>query len=171
MSERSKKIFLYICIIVPFLGYCVFYYSNMIKNAPFRFADFQSIEFAYGSPGNMENTYNSATSDYQYLNKRDSLIKKTLRLNKDDLLYLHRKAMEFGFWNFPDTMVVTQQTDSADRNTQFFLKFTYKEKSKEMTFDSGFVGDPKLYDAAKSMVGEVQRVLNDAEDRTASKSE
>ncbi|SEK51968.1 hypothetical protein SAMN05661044_00437 [Olivibacter domesticus] len=165
MNERSKKIFLYVCIVVPFLGYCIFYYSNMIKNAPFRFADFESIEFNYGATANMNNKFDSKTSKYQYVNKRDSLIQTSLKLRKDDLLYLHRKATEYGFWNFPDEMISTGVVDTAKNNVRFFLKFNYKEKSKQMLFDTDFKGDPKLYDAAKTMVAEVQRVLNDAEDR------
>ncbi|WP_206105986.1 hypothetical protein [Olivibacter sp. XZL3] len=166
MSERSKKIFLYICIIVPFLGYCIFYYSNMIKNAPFRFSDFESIEFSYGSPDNMLNSYNSKTQAYQFVNRRDSIIKSTLKLRKDDLLYLHRKATEYGFWNFPEDMTGKVATaDTAKQVVRFFLKLNYKEKSKQVLFDSNYQGDPKLIDAAKTMVGEVQRVLDDAEDR------
>jgi len=165
MSERSRKIFLYICIIVPFVGYCIFYYSNMIKNAPFRFADFESIEFSYGEPNHMLNTFNSETAVYQYVNRRDSVIKTTLKLRKDDLLYLHRKATEYGFWNFPDDMTLATNNDSTKQVVRFFLKFNYKEKSKQMLFDSNYPGDPKLYDAAKTMVSEVQRILNDAEDR------
>lgn len=163
MSERSKKIFLYICIIVPFLGYCIFYYSNMIKNAPFRFSDFESIEFNYGPPENMLNKFNSASGHYQYLNKRDSLITISLKLRKDDLLYLHRKATEYGVWNFPEDM--TSENENAANKTRFFLKLNYKEKSKEVLFDSDFKGDPKLFEAAKTMIGEVERILNDAEDR------
>lgn len=165
MNERSKKIFLYICIIVPFLGYCIFYYSNMIKNAPFRFSDFESIEFRYGDPTNMLNQFDSKTTAYQYLNQRDSLIKSSLKLRKDDLLYLHRKATEYGFWNFPEDMTVVNNADTTQKVTRFFLKFNYKEKSKEMLFDSNYQGDPKLYDAAKTMIDEVRRVLSDAEDR------
>lgn len=162
MSERSKKIFLYICIIVPFIGYCVYYYSGMIKNAPFRFSDFESIEFNYGEGEQLYNRFNSSTNEYQYVNQQDSLIKTSLRLRKDDLLYLHRKATEYGFWNFPEDL-----TYNADNKigTRFYLKFTYKEKSKEMLFDSNFDGEEKLYNAAKTMIEEVRRVLNDAEDR------
>ncbi|WP_255501641.1 hypothetical protein [Olivibacter sp. SDN3] len=136
----------------------------MIKNAPFRFSDFESIEFNYGSPENMVNKFNSASEHYQYINKKDSVITASLKLRKDDLLYLHRKATEYGFWNFPEDM--TMPENSADPNKmRFSLKFNYKEKSKEVVFDSDFKGDPKLFDAAKTMIGEVERILNDAEDR------
>ncbi len=162
MSERAKRIFLYICIIVPFLGYCIYYYSGMIKNAPFRFSDFESMEFRYGEGDELVNEFNSANNRYAYLNTKDSLVTSTLKLRKDDLLYLHRKATEYGFWNFPDDLTHNSQ---GKQGVRFFLKFTYKEKSKEMLFDTNFDGDEKLRDAAKTMVDEVRRVLNDAEDR------
>lgn len=113
----------------------------------------------------MLNKFNSKTQEYQYLNRRDSLVKTSLKLRKDDLLYLHRKATEYGFWNFPDDMTTKADPDSVAKVVRFSLKFNYKEKSKQMLFDSNFDGDPKLVDAAKTMVSEVQRILNDAEDR------
>jgi len=137
----------------------------MIKNAPFRFSDFESVEFSYGEPDNMLNHFDSKTAAYQYVNKRDSLIKSSLKLRKDDLLYLHRKATEYGFWNFPEDMTAEHDMDTTKNVTRFFIKFNYKEKSKEVLFDSDYKGEPKLYDAAKTMIGEVQRVLSDAEDR------
>ncbi|HEY1009468.1 MAG TPA: hypothetical protein VGE58_05130, partial [Daejeonella sp.] len=73
----------------------------MVKNAPYRFSDFDSITFRYGLGDSLINTYSSKTGDYQYINSRDSLVKETVKLRKDDLLYLHRKAAELGFWNFP----------------------------------------------------------------------
>jgi hypothetical protein len=48
----------------------------MIKNAPYRFKDFQSISFQFGEKDSLVNQYDSKTGDYQYLNKRDSLIKE-----------------------------------------------------------------------------------------------
>ncbi|WP_028298378.1 hypothetical protein [Olivibacter sitiensis] len=165
MSERTKKIFLALCIVVPFLLYCVYYYSNMVSNAPFRFADFQSVEFNYGHAEDLENKFNSLTQDYQYLNRRDSLVHDKLRLRKDDLLYIHRKAMEFGFWNFPEDLTYVAEGVDKSKSVRFSLKLNYKEKSKQVLFDSQFGGDPRLKEAALSMMKEMERVLSDAEDR------
>lgn len=165
MTERSKKIFIALCIVVPFFFYGVYYYSNMIKNAPFRFVDFQSVEFNYGHAEYMENRFDSATEEYQYLDRRDSIVRTKLRLRKDDLLYIHRKAMEYGFWNFPEDMTRTSPDADTSQSTRFFLRINYKEKSKQVDFDSQFYGDPRLKDAATAMIKEMQRILSDAEDR------
>ncbi len=165
MSERAKRIFLAICIVVPFLLYCFYYYSIMIKNAPYRFADFQSVVLKYGEGTNLVNQFDSSTGYYQYLNARDSLVTDTIRLRKDDLLYLHRKAAELGFWNLPDDMTTPTDTDETPV-PRFFLQFNYKEKSKQVILDADFnTGNPKMRETAKSVIDEVRRVLSDAHDR------
>ncbi|WP_422801818.1 hypothetical protein [Sphingobacterium sp. Mn56C] len=166
MSEKSKKIFLAICIIVPFVVYCWVYYASMIKNAPFRFADFESIEITYGTPGEMLNSYNSKTQIYTYLTKDDKLVTDTLKLRNDDLLYLHRKAQELGFWNVDNDMTTVRKDSTEGRNVaRYILKFTYKEKSKEVTLDADYDGTQKMKDAAKSTIDAVLTMLAEAKAR------
>jgi len=164
MSERAKKIFLAICIVVPFLLYCIFYYSQMFKNAPFRFTDFESIVLKYGEGDALINQFDSATGRYQYLNMQDSLVTDTVRLRKDDLQYLHGKAAQLGFWNLPDDMTSGGAATGNDV-PRFYLQYNYKEKSKEVTLDVDFDGNAKMRDVAKTMMDEVMRVINDARDR------
>lgn len=166
MSDKSKKIFLALSIVVPFLIYCVYYYSNMIKNAPFRFTDFESVDIRYGFPDSMLNHFNSKTADYEYLTKDGQLIKDTLRLRNDDLLYLHRKAQELGFWNVQDDMT-TSAADKKDlaRVPRYTLTFKYKEKTKSVTMDADYAGNPKMFEAARTTVDEVMRMLASAKTR------
>src|SRR5690606_19928206 len=161
MSDRSKKIFLAICIIFPFLLYCFYYYSQMFKNAPFRFADFESIVLKYGDGDNLINQFNSKTGVYQFVNVRDSVIVDTVRLRKDDLQYLHGKATQLGFWNLPDDMT-SGAPDMTEPVARFYLQFNYKEKSKEVTLDADFDGNTKMRDVARTMVDEAMRIVNDA---------
>jgi len=164
MSKRGKKIFLAICIITPFILYCVYYYSIMIKNAPYRFSDFESITFNYGLGDSLINRFDSKTGNYQFIDTRDSLVKTTVRLRKDDLLYLHRKAAELGFWNFPDE-ISDDNPDSNIRSPRYYLEFRYKEKSKHVLYDVRNNAPPKLNDAAKSLITEVSNMINDTKDR------
>src|SRR5690606_29206368 len=144
MSDRGKRIFLGICIIVPFILYCYTYYSSMLRNAPFRFADFEAIELRYGVTPELENRYSTRTGVFQYVNTRDSLALDSIRMRKDDLLYLHRKAAEMGFWNLPEEMHgqgfdkqqslaapdSTEGEDDVRKVVRYELVFRYKEKSK-----------------------------------------
>ncbi len=160
MSEKTKRIFLGLCIIVPFLIYCVYYYSAMIKNAPFRFSDFESLEVSYGFPDSMLNHYDSKTKAYSYLTKEGELIHDTLKMRDDDLLYLHRKAQELGFWNVADDMTVPDADRQAGKRVpRYKLTFTYKEKSKTVIMDPDYTGNPKMLEAARTTVDEVLRMM------------
>jgi len=161
MSDRTKKIFLAVCIVFPFLLYCFYYYSQMFKNAPFRFADFESIVLKYGEGDELINQFDSKTGLYRFLNTQDSMVVDTVKLRKDDVQYLHGKATQLGIWNLPDDMT-SGEPDSTKPVARFYLQFNYKEKSKEVTLDADFNGNTKMRDVAKTMVDEAMRVVNDA---------
>ncbi|HYK76208.1 MAG TPA: hypothetical protein VEV16_04465 [Daejeonella sp.] len=165
MSNRSKKIFLAISIIAPFLMYCFYYYSIMVKNAPYKFAEFESITFKYGIGDSLVNQYNSKTGDYQYLNNADSLIKTKVKLSKDDLLYLHRKAAEQGFWNFPENMSGKANPGHDANAPRYYIEYDYQHKSKHVLFDADYNGNPKLGEAARNLIKEINSMVEDAHSR------
>ncbi|MFC0518312.1 hypothetical protein ACFFGT_29125 [Mucilaginibacter angelicae] len=165
MSPRLKKVFLIMTVVVPFILYCVYYYGMMIKNAPYRFVDFESISFQYGHKDSLVNKYDSSTGTFQYLDKRDSLVKEHLRLTKDDLLYLHRKAADLGFWDFPSNEIGDTTAAAANKAVRYVIEFKYKEKTKRVIFDSDYFGNPTLIDANKRLIGEIQKKLTDVENR------
>ncbi|WP_423148304.1 hypothetical protein [Rubrolithibacter danxiaensis] len=165
MSDRGKKIFLALSVFVPFLIYCVYYYSIMIKNAPYKFSEFESITFKYGLGDSLINQYDSKTGNYQYLNEKDSLIKTKVKLSKDDLLYLHRKAVDLGFWDFPEQILPSKYAGSSPNSPHYYLEFNYERKSKHMLFDVNYDKNQKLKDAARMLIEEVSRTINDAQDR------
>ncbi|MBC7913189.1 MAG: hypothetical protein H7Y07_03610, partial [Pyrinomonadaceae bacterium] len=82
----------------------------MVKNAPYKFSEFESLTFKYGLGDSLVNQYNSKTGMYQYVNHKDSIIRKTVKLTKDDLLILHRRAAQLGYWNFPSSIVNEEKT-------------------------------------------------------------
>lgn len=166
MTTKSKRIFLAICIIVPFIIYCWVYYSSMVKNAAFRFSDFESIELTYGTPGEMVNTFSTKTNEYQYLTKDDRILKDTVKFRKDDLLYLHRKAMELGFWNVDDDMTTVRKDSIEGKEVpRYILKYTYKEKSKEVVLDADYAGIDKMKGAAKSTIDAVITMIAEVQAR------
>jgi len=167
MNKTAKTIFLGLCVIGSFLIYCAYYYSNMLKNAPFRFSDFEYIDIRYGDPDSMLNSYNSATREYRFLNKQDQVVEKTLHLTDDDLLYIHRKAMEMGFWNVDDDMTTSRQDSTAGKRApRFVLELKYREKGKRVTIDTDFPGNPKMRDAAMTTVETAIQTINRADARS-----
>jgi hypothetical protein len=165
MSNRGKKIFLALSIALPFLFYCFYYYGIMLKNAPYKFAEFDSITFNYGMGDSLINKYSSKTGDYEYVNSRDSLIKSHLKLNADDFLILHRKAAELGLWDFPSYIGNDTTVTKPGKSPRYYIQFKYKRRTKTVLFDDAFDGDPKLKDAAEQMVKALQGRLEEAETR------
>lgn len=159
---RSKKIFLVLSIVVPFLLYCFYYYGMMIKNAPYKFSEFESMQFQYGYGDSLLNKYDSRTGDYQFVNTRDSVVKMNLKLTNDDLLYLHRKAADLGFWDFPANEL---STGRKVRSPRYMMQFNYKRKSKKVFFDEAYDGNEKLIDANQRLIKEIQTILDAAETR------
>ncbi|WP_432707960.1 hypothetical protein [Pedobacter sp.] len=165
MSSRGKKIFLALSIIVPFLIYCVIYYMPMIKNAPFKSTEFVSLQYKWGVGKVLENSYDSATGDYQYLNAKDSLVKTNVKLRKNDIIFLHNKANELGLWNFPDVIANRGEDITSDKVLRYELQFNYKRKSKKVIIMSDYREIPKLMSAATQMRTFVADAINDAEER------
>ncbi|GAA4091083.1 hypothetical protein [Mucilaginibacter panaciglaebae] len=162
MVSRSKKIFLALSVILPFLFYCLYYYGHMLKNAPYKFTEFESMSIQYGDRDSLLNRFDSKTGNYQYLNSRDSLIKKRLHLPKDDLLYLHRKAADLGFWDFPENET-GDSVKTGQQPVRYIIEFKYQRKSKRVIYDSNFEGDPRLIDANQRLIKEIMQVLNQEE--------
>jgi len=166
MTDKSKKIFLLGTIIGSFVIYSVIYYVGVFRRAPYKFSEFKSIVFKYGTGDSLINSYNSQTGEYDYVNKKDSLVKTHLDLTTGDLLYLHRKAAELGFWDFPDKELNTDTTQfHKEKPTHYYIEFNYKRKSKKVLFDESFNGDIRLRDANAQLIKEITHVLADAEDR------
>lgn len=161
MSDRNKKIFLITCIAVPFLLYCVYYYSIMIKNAPFKFSEFENITLKAEVGNHLDKSFDSKSGDYQYLNTRDSLIKMNVKMTKDDLLYLHRKAVDLGFWNWPEEMI----GDTSGRAPRYTIAYHYQRKSKTVTVDAAYEADPKLKGASLELIKTINTAIADAADR------
>jgi len=142
----------------------------VFKNAPYKFTEFKSIVFKYGVRDSLLNSYNSETGEYQYLNRHDSLVKMHLFLKKSELLYLHRKASDLGFWNFPSNETTPDSSNKQGmKPPRYIIQFNYQRKSKTVTYDANFVGPDKLTEANGMMIKEIETVLNEAEQRQKSK--
>ncbi len=161
MSDSFKKIFLGASIAVPFLIYCIYYYGVMIKNAPYKFTELEYIELKGTVGGETTKYYNSKKMLYQYVNIQDKLVNVKVKLNKDDLLYLHRQAVDANFWNLPADIT----GDETGKEAKYYLLFKYKRKAKAITVDNKFMGNPKTKEFAERIIKVVDKTVQDAESR------
>lgn len=163
MTSRGKKIFLALTVIVPFLIYSIVYYAPIIRNAPFQEKDFVSLEYKWGAGDQLENSYNSSTGEFKYLNKNDSLINRNIKLTTKDIKYLDSIADVQGFWNLPD-VVANSENDLKDATKlRYFIKFNYKKKSKEVTYFPNFTGAERMKGAVSKVQKEIELTLIDKE--------
>jgi len=170
MTSRGKKIFLALSIIVPFLIYCVVYYTPMIQNAPFKSSEFVSLQYKWGVGKDLENSYDSATGAYQYLDNRDSLVKTNVKLRKNDIIYLHNKANELGLWNFPEVIANRGSDLTSPKVLRYEIQFNYQRKSKKVIILTDYNEIPKLRDVSAQMRTLVAQTITDAEERYGKKN-
>lgn len=139
----------------------------MVKNAPYKFSEFDHITFQYGTGDSLLNIYTSKNGNYQYLNKKDSVIKEHVPLDHNDLLYLHRKAADLGFWDFPSNETINGDTAKAagPKVLRYVIEFGYKRKTKRVVFDASFDGNEKLKDANIRLIKEIQHRIDDMQDK------
>ena len=169
MTSKGKKIFLALTIVVPFMIYCVVYYTPMLRNAPFKSKEFVSLQFKWGVGPVLENSYDSATGEYQYVDTRDSLVKVNFKLRKNDIMYLHSKANELGLWNFPEVIANTGADLKSPKVLRYELQFNYQKKSKKVIYMTDYTEIPKLRDVAGQMVKLISQSINEAEERYTNK--
>ncbi|WP_343535217.1 hypothetical protein [Pedobacter sp.] len=163
MSSRAKKIFLILSVVVPFVIYSVIYYAPMIKNAPFQEKYFVSLEYKWGMGKQLENSYNSVTGEFKYLNKNDSLVKSNFKLNQRDIKYLDSIADVQGFWNLPSVIANSEADVNNPKQLRYFIKFNYQKKSKEVTYLPSFSGSERMKSAIGKMQKEIELTLIDKE--------
>lgn len=165
MSSRGKKLFIFFTVVVPFLIYSIVYYAPIIRNAPFKAKEFVSLKYRWGVGAHLDNSYDSSTGVYQYLNDADSLIVKQIKLTPADTKLLDSVADRQGFWNLPIEIANSEEDIKASKAVRYYMEFNYKKKSKIVTYVSDFKGTPKMKDAAAQMQKVIEQTLIDAESR------
>ncbi|MCY1533141.1 hypothetical protein D9M68_684540 [compost metagenome] len=165
MSNRAKKLFIFFTVVVPFLIYSIVYYAPIIRNAPFKAKEFVSLKYRWGVGTHLDNSYDSSTGVYQYLDQDDSLIVKHIKLTAADTKLLDSVADRQGFWNLPPQIANKEEDIKASKSVRYYMEFNYKKKSKIVTYVSDFKGTPKMKDAAAQMQKVIEQTLIDAESR------
>jgi hypothetical protein len=142
------------------------YYRQIFRPSPYDFSEFKSIVFKYGEGDSLVNQYNSETGEYQYLDRSNQLVKTQMYLTRNDLLYLHRKAAELGFWDFPSKELNTDTTNTNGvRPFEYLVEFNYRHSTKTVLFDANYDGPQQLVDANRLLIKEIESAINEADDR------
>jgi hypothetical protein len=138
------------------------YYVIGLKKAPYPVSSMQHFTFKWGTAEELENTYASSNGEYHYLDNRDSLIKKQVKLRSNDMIFIHNKANELGLWKLPD---VIGKPSVPAKSPTYELAFYYRERQKKITVYSGYEENPQLLDSAMQLIKIVQQTIDQAEGR------
>ncbi|MCY1530598.1 hypothetical protein D9M68_657910 [compost metagenome] len=140
----------------------VAYYLVSLKKSPYPVSDFKSFTYRWGFQDSLINSYSSANGNYQYVTNKDSLVKSEVKLRGNDIIFIHNKISELGFWNLPDT-IGSSHADSKAAVYQF--EFNYRERTKRLLIFSDFDQQPGLLDSAMQIKSLIQHTIDQAEAR------
>ena len=162
MRQLKKNLSLIATLALILITAVVGYYVIGLKQAPYAVANFESFSFKWGTEGKLENSYSSANGDYSYLDNRDSVIKTNVKLRANEIIFIHNKINELGFWKLQEKIGTQKPISKAPF---YELQFNYKEKSKKIIVYSDFDENPQMQDSAMQIMTMVQRAIDEAEGR------
>lgn len=162
VSQLKKNFSLIATLVVILITAVVGYYMIGLKRAPYAVANFQSFTYKWGVGDVLENSYSSINGDYRYLNNRDSLIRTQVKLRVNDIIFIHNRISELGFWSLPNLIGKPSLNSKA---LVYELQFNYKEKSKKVRIYSDFDENLQLLDSAMQIRNMLQRTIDEAEAR------
>jgi len=113
----------------------------------------------------LENSYNSVTGEYKYLNSSDSLIIKNVKLSEKDKKFLDSNADEQGFWNLPSIVANSEAEVKSSKALRYYMEFNYQKKTKIVNYYSDFDGNPRMKSAAAQMQKIIEQTIIDAEEK------
>ena len=141
------------------------YYLINLKQGLYPASSFISLQYKWGEGDTLINSYNSATGSYQYLDHRDSLITKKVKLNANNIIFLHSRANEAGLWQLPEVIGKTNEA-KADTALRYEFVFNYEQNTKKIVFYPSQVDNVALADSASKLLAAIEQTIKDAEERT-----
>lgn len=136
------------------------YFLMKFKQGPYPASSFVSVQYRWGDGDTLRNSYNSITGDYQFLDSRDSLIKEKVRLNANNMLFLHSRAVEAGLWELP--AVIGKVDTNSHSALRYELVFNYEQKTKKIVVYPAQVDSLALAKSASALRDAVMQTIKDA---------
>lgn len=161
---KSKNISLILTIAVIFIAGAGGYFLIKLKQGPYPAASFVSLQYKWGEGDSLVNSYDSATGNYQYLDSRDSLITKKIKLNANNIIFLHSRANEAGLWELPN-VIASKKAIENEKNLHYEFIFKYEQKTKKIIFYPYQMDDEGLLSSVSKLIESIEQTLKDAEAR------
>lgn len=165
MNFLKKNISLIATIAVILIAGLGGYYLVNLKQGPYPASSFISMTYKWGLGDTLTNSYNSATGDYQYLDNRDQLVKKQVKLHTNNIIFIHSKANELDVWNMPDIIANKNEDLSSKKVLRYEIVLNYERKTKKIIFMTNYNEDVALADRADQLQKMIKQTIDEMEDR------
>lgn len=167
MSPKLK--FTLKIISVLFIAIVGGYYIMKLRSGGKRAVSFVSLTYKWGVGDSLQNSYDSKSGNYQFLDQKDQLIKENFLLRTNNVIYLHSKINEQDLLNVPDT-IANVNADLKDSTVlRYEFKFVYDDMTKHIIYMTNYDKDPLVKAKASAMQKYVQQMILEAEERFARK--
>lgn len=145
------------------------YYIMKVRSGGKRAAAFVSLTYKWGVGDTLQNSYNSKTGEYQFLDQRDQLIKENFKLRTNNVIFMHSKINEQDLLNIPDTVANVGFDLKDTKVLRYEFSFVYDDTTKNIVYFTNYDKDPIIADKASALQKVVQQIITEAEDRFVSK--
>lgn len=166
MLSRIKKNISFIATVVVIIIISIAGYFVINKQkGPFSASELVSIEYKWGLGDSLVNVYNSATGNYQYLDNKDSLITKKLKLRANNIIFIHSKANELDLWTLPNVIANKNANLKTDQTLRYEIIFNYETKVKKIVFLTNYDEDMGVLDRVSQLQKTIKSTIDEVEDR------
>lgn len=145
------------------------YYIMKLRSGGKRAVSFVSLTYKWGVGDTLQNSYNSKTGEYQFVDQQDKLIKENFKLRTNNVIFLHSKINEQDLLNVPDTIANPSANLKDSKVLRYEFKFVYDDTVKNIIYLTNYDKDPLILNKANSLQKIVQQVITEAEERFVGK--
>ena len=145
------------------------FYIMKVRSGGKQAASFVSLTYKWGVGDTLQNSYNSKSGNYQFLDQRDQLVKENFKLRTNNVIFLHSKINEKDLLNIPDTIANAGVNFKDPKVLRYELKLVYEDTSRNIIYFTNYDQDPVIATKARLLQQTIQQVISEAEERFSGK--
>ncbi|RZL42265.1 MAG: hypothetical protein EOO93_29025 [Pedobacter sp.] len=145
------------------------FYIMKVRSGGRKAAAFVSLSYKWGVGDTLQNSYDSKTGEYQFLDQNDKLIREKFLLRTNNVIFMHSKINEQDLLNIPDTVANALANIKDPKVLRYEFKFVYDDTTKNIIYFTNYDKDPIIAAKANALQMVVQQVITEAEERFVSR--
>jgi hypothetical protein len=152
---------------VVFIAIVGAYYTTKLRSGGRRAAAFISLNYRWGMGDTLQNSYDSKTGEYIFLDQSDRKIRESFKLRTNNVIFLHSKINQEDLLNIPDTIANAGANLKDPKVLRYEFEFVYDDTVKNIIYLTSYDKDPLIAAKASTLQKTVQQVISEAEERFA----